>query len=321
MHRNSFSQATIAIALRPPTRDKPMRGPPARDGISRDRIGSGMIFSLFFHVAALMMIVLGLPHLLRAPPAEMLVPIDLVRLGEKTASLPAQETAKLPQETARETATSEPAEPVPLAAPPPPPPEATPADAEKETAAGRQPVVAPQARPEPPKTKTKAKSEHPAVAVPPPKAPPVEDLAARLQSLSRQQQLQARTPPNPRRQDGFGASNVTASSDNAAPGRQAVYDVKDFIRVQILRHWRPDVATLGNSQLVVAVHLMLNRDGSVGSAEIVDDPRHRDDATYRALALSARNAALVASPLAVPQGRYDDVRDITLNFSAREALR
>jgi hypothetical protein len=290
---------------------------PTRQG--RDRVGGGMIFSLLLHAVALGLLILVLPHLLLAPPVEMLVPIDLVQLGERDVAPPAPAKAAVPQAEARETAAETPALPVPREAPPPPPPEATPADAREEVA-GRAPVVAPVAKLETPHAKTRPKSERPAPLVPPPKAPPVEDLAARLESLSRQQQLQARLPANPRRQDGIGASNVTASNDGA-PGREASSDLKDFIRVQIARHWRPDLAALGAGEFVVAIHLSLNRDGSVGGAEIVDDPRHGDSAAYRSLALSARNAALLASPLTLPQGRYDAVRDITIRLSTRDALR
>lgn len=294
-------------------------GRPARLG--RERIGGGVVFSLLLHAVAVTLLILVLPRLLLTPPAEMLVPVDLVRLGDRNASPPAPDKAALPQEQARETATETPADPVPTAAPPPPPPEAKPADAEKEITAGQRPAIAPQAKLETPHAKARPKSDRPAQLVPAPKAPPVEDLAARLESLSRQQQLQARLPANPRRQDGTGASNVTASSDNAAPGREASYDVKDFIRVQIARHWRPDLAALGAGEFVVAIHLTLNRDGSVAGAEIVDDPRSRDSEAYRALARSARNAALLASPLTVPQGRYDAVRDITISLGTRDALR
>jgi outer membrane biosynthesis protein TonB len=286
-----------------------------------DRVGGGMVLSLLLHVVAVVLVVLVLPHLFLAPSTEMLVPIDLVQLGDRNTAPPSPDKAAVPQEQARETATETPAEPVPLAAPPPPPPETKPADAPEEVTAGRRPVVAPEVKPASPKAKTPTKSDRPAVPVPQPKAPPVDDLAARLQSLSRQQQQQARLPSNPRQRDGTGASNVTASSDNAAPGREAVYDVRDFIRVQIARHWRPDVASLGAGDFVVAIHLALNRDGSVASAEIVDDPRRPDSEAYHSLARSARNAALLASPLTVPAGRYDAVRDITISLSARDALR
>jgi hypothetical protein len=286
----------------------------------RDRIGAGAVGSLVLHVTAVLLAILALPSLLRAPPAEIVVPIDLVQLGDRTASPPAPDKAALPQEKARETATAEPADPVPLAENPPPP-EATARDAEEEPTAEKQAVIVPEAKPAPPKAKARPKSDHPAVAAPLPKAPPVDDLDARLKSLARQQQLQANAPPNPRRQDGAGESDVTAMSDTAATGRRASYDAKDSIRVQIERHWRPDVGALGAGDVVVAIHLRLNRDGSVGSAEIVEDPRIRASAAYRSLALSARNAALLSSPLALPPGRYDEVRDLTLNFNPKNALR
>ncbi len=293
---------------------------PAERTFAAPRLSAGAIGSLVLHVVAVLLIVFALPSLLREPPAEHLVPIDLVRLGDRTASPPSPDAAALPQDKAPDIATAEPADPVPRAEPPPPP-EATPADAREAPSAGQRAVIAPEAKPTPPKVKAPVKSERPSVAAPPPKAPPVDDLEARLKSLARQQQLQASLPPNPRRQEGVGASNVTASSADAAPGRQASYDVKDFIRVQIERHWRPDIAALGAGEFVIAIHVTLNRDGSVGGAEIVEDPRYRDSAAYRSLALSARNAALLASPLTLPPGRYDEVRDLTLNFNPRNALR
>jgi hypothetical protein len=311
MHPSSCGDATIAIERQPSV----MRSDRGR----ADRVSRGMIGSLVLHIVILLLVILALPRLLRAPPAEMLVPIDLVQLGDRTASPPMPDQAALPQENAREIATAEPAEPVPVAGTPPPP-EAEPADAREETA-GKQPVIAPQAKPAPPKTKTRAKSDHPATLAPPPKAPPIDDLEARLKSLARQQQIQASTPPNPRLQDGVGASNVTASNDSAALGRSATINVRDFIRVQIERHWRPDVAAAGAGEILIAIHVTLNRDGSVGSAEIVDDPRYRGSTAYRSLALSARNAALLSSPLTLPPGRYDEVRDITLDFNPKDALR
>lgn len=294
------------------------RGP---DRIAPNRIGCGVIGSLVLHVVAVLLIVFALPSLLLAPPAERLVPIDLVRLGDRAASPPSPDRAALPQETAREIATVAPADPVPMAQNPPPPPEAKPADAKEDPTAGKLAVIAPRSKPEPPKTKARPRSDRPAVAVPPPKTPPVDDLEARLKSLARQQQLQASTPPNPTRQHGVGASNVTTSSDSAAIGRHAAYNVKDFIRVQIERHWRPDVGAPGAGELVIAIHVRINRDGSVDTAEIVDDQRYRGSAAYRALALSARNATLLSSPLALPPGRYDEVRDMILNFSPKDALR
>jgi outer membrane biosynthesis protein TonB len=293
--------------------------------LRRDRIGVGAICSALLHVTAAVLIVLVLPSLMQAPPElAQVMPVDLVRLGEKTASPPSPEKAAVPQEKASETATLEPADPVPAPQIPPPAPEPVPPqprDAPKSDPLGAiTPAVTPQKKPELPRIKEGPKS-HPVAAVKPPQpAPPVDDLETKLKSLALQQQQQAQRPANPRQQDDQGASNVTASNDSAL-GRQATYSVKDFIRAQIERHWIFDAGLLGPGDIEVSIHLVLNRDGSVSRSEIVDEQRHSADASYLALARSARNAAWLSSPLNLPPGRYDEVRDIILTFNPRNALR
>ena len=44
-------------------------------------------------------------------------------------------------------------------------------------------------------------------------------------------------------------------------------------------------------------------------------------AAYRSIALSARNAVLLSSPILLPNGAYDDVIDMVLNLNPRDALR
>ena len=61
--------------------------------------------------------------------------------------------------------------------------------------------------------------------------------------------------------------------------------------------------------------------GSVSKAEVVDDPRRGADPAYRSLAISARNAALLSSPLKLPEGSYETVKDIVLTLDPREVRR
>ena len=96
--------------------------------------------------------------------------------------------------------------------------------------------------------------------------------------------------------------------------------MKDFIRAQIERHWYLDKSALRAGSSPVAIHMLLNRDGRVDKAEIVDDPRFAADPAFYALALSARNAVLLSSPLTLPPGRYDAVKDMILDFDPRKAL-
>jgi colicin import membrane protein len=286
-----------------------------------DRIRVGVVCSMLLHVLAALLIVLVLPSLLQPPPeAIQVVPIDLVQLGEKTAAPSSQEKAAVPQEKAAETAVQEPTNPVPVPETPPPAPEPVPPkphDAPKSDPLG---AITPQRKPDLPRVKEEPKPHPAAPAKPPQPTPPVEDLQATLKSLAQRQQQQAQLPPNPRQQDDVGSSNVTASNDGPL-GRQATYSVKDFIRAQIERHWIFDPSALGRSDVLVSIHVVLNRDGTVSRAEIVDEAHHADDANYLALARSARNAAYLSSPLNLPPWRYDEVRDIVLTFNPRDAMR
>jgi hypothetical protein len=83
----------------------------------------GLFGSLTLHLLAAMLILLGLPSLLEPPPEPpILVPVDLVELGDKTMSPAHSQTAALPQEKAPETSKLTPPNPVPMPLTPPPAP-------------------------------------------------------------------------------------------------------------------------------------------------------------------------------------------------------
>jgi hypothetical protein len=94
-----------------------------------------------------------------------------------------------------------------------------------------------------------------------------------------------------------------------------MFDVKDLIREQIERHWVFDRSKLPPGDHTVLLRVVINRDGTVAQAEILDEPTHGLDPAYQALARSARNAALLASPLTVPPERYQEVKEITLRMN------
>jgi len=280
---------------------------------ARERLGPGFLGSLALHAAAALAILFLLPRLLATPPEPAeIVPIDLVTLGARSEAPPADQQAALPQETAKQTAETEVTDPVPSPATPPPPQAVAP----KARASAAPPPIA-SANPEEP---TRVPKPGPSAAAKPRPSPsPADELATKLQSLARLRQPAPPIPPRPGPQEGAGISNMTASSANAAPGSRASYSVQDFLRVQVERHWYWDRRPLRAGDWVVSIHMLLNRDGSVAKAEIVDDPRHGGDPEYHDLALSARNAVLLSSPLNLPPGRYDAVKDITLTLDPRTA--
>jgi hypothetical protein len=116
-----------------------------------------------------------------------------------------------------------------------------------------------------------------------------------------------------------GASDEVPTANNALPGELAGYRVKDFLRAQVERRWSLDLNHGRNA--VVLVHVKIARDGTVIVAEIVDRARYANDAAWRSVALSARNAVLLSSPLNFPSGYTAGPLDVTLALNSKDAMR
>jgi hypothetical protein len=97
--------------------------------------------------------------------------------------------------------------------------------------------------------------------------------------------------------------------------------VEDLIRAQVQRRWNLRLDELGERELIVTIHVLLEPDGTVTKAEIIDTTRGKSDEVYRSIALSARNAVLLSSPLTLPAGMTAAMRDMTLSFNTRDSLR
>jgi len=145
---------------------------------------------------------------------------------------------------------------------------------------------------------------------------PLDNLDAKLRALARLRQPDTGSKVLAN----AGQADVTSTSDDAAFGNQAVYSVRDFVRQQVVRHWSLDLHTLGGRSFQIAIHVVMTRSGTVEKAEIVDMQRYRSDAVFRDIALSARNAVLLSSPVPLPAGNYPEKMDMVLNFNPRDAL-
>jgi hypothetical protein len=157
----------------------------------------------------------------------------------------------------------------------------------------------------------------PPVGIAPSKEPP-DELDVKLHALAnlRQPSLDAHLSKKE-----LGLARMSAMSDDAAPASYAAYAVRDFIRAQVERRWSLDLATLGGANYSVLIRVEMTSAGAVTKAEIADTTRFNSDKTYRAIALSARNAVLLSSPFALPAGPYSEVMDFTLSLNTKEALR
>ena len=147
--------------------------------------------------------------------------------------------------------------------------------------------------------------------------PMPDDLETRLRALAHLTQPQSNVKPL----DTPSAADTPATSNDAAPGAQAAYAVRDLIRAQVMRKWNFNVTAFGSSSFTVALRIVVLRNGRVAKVEILDRERYTKDALYRDIALSARNAVLLSSPLTLPAGAIDYSMDVTLNLNPRDTLR
>jgi len=145
---------------------------------------------------------------------------------------------------------------------------------------------------------------------------PSDDLEVQLKALSKLKQPNA----DPRLLGDAGNADVAESGNDNASGGNGDYNSRDIIRAQVLRRWSLDMGRLGNRSFVVSIHVLLKRDGTVLEADIVDKQRYTNDAAYRWIALSARNAVILSSPLALPSGVSDENLDMILKLNPRDTL-
>jgi hypothetical protein len=98
------------------------------------------------------------------------------------------------------------------------------------------------------------------------------------------------------------------------------YALADFVRAQILRRWWPDLDSESARGTPVAIRLTMTRAGVISDVRIVDQQRFNHDKLFRGMALSARNAAILASPIPLPPGKYDAVMEIAITLDPRAVL-
>jgi outer membrane biosynthesis protein TonB len=282
----------------------------------RTRMRSGFIGSLALHGLVLGLIALSWEN--QAPPQSIkVVPVNLVRLSDKSTSPPSPQMAPIPQDKASALPLIESAQVAlaPIVAPQPQPltpiqpsaPHSGATQKPKQETNGPRTVVKSVSRP----TTTIARAH---------RLSPNEQLAARLKLLAGLRQTVRPTSNYARQQDGNGISNMTAASANTVPGRDATYAVRDFIRAQVERRWNLDRARLGGRAWIVAIRIRFSPDGTVRRADIVGNERFRSDSAYHDFALSARNAVLLSSPLTLPPGTYAFATDVVVDFASRQVL-
>ncbi|MDR2794691.1 MAG: hypothetical protein LBB12_02860 [Holosporaceae bacterium] len=97
----------------------------------------------------------------------------------------------------------------------------------------------------------------------------------------------------------------------------------ELIMSQIYPHWAVASGVKNAESIIIEINVELRDNGEVilSSIEILDQERYMNDSTFRAAADSAKRAILLASPLNIPKNKIDLLREITLRFNMKKALR
>lgn len=302
----------------------------------------GLLCSAAVHIVAILIALFGLPQLLSEPPeiSEPVV-VELAQLSDKTNPPPKQVEAPKPVEKPAEPPkheappTPEPPKPEPpkpeppKPEPPKPEPKPTPVPPPPPKPAPEpDPIPVPTPKPKPPEPPKEEPKEQPKpqpdplkeIKPPPKKQPPPDDFDTLLKSVDKMRSTSQPTPaPQPKAQ--AAAAKQTVNSNANIPSEPVSMTDKDFIAAQFRKCWNFDVGARDAANLIVKVHVLLNSDGSVVRADIVEDPRYSSDSYFHAAADSARRAVYTCSPIKLPPGKYDALKDLVLNFDPRDAVR
>jgi hypothetical protein len=308
------------------------------DGIGR----RGLALSGVLHLVLGSLFIFGLPTLFHPPtPQEMPIAVQLVTIGPETRA-----THPNPDMPARE---AKPDVPVPGPPGPKPEPEPTPpqpAPPPSAAAAPPAPPAPPEPKPAPPLPPPPLPQPKPAPPLPPEK--PVEKVEAPELTPERPQQLASAeakaeakkydpgqfdallknlaaqdTAPSPDQPRKMRIASGTASSQPRAPlGSQLSASEVDMVREQISRCWNIPAGARDAKDLVVELRVVVEPDGMVQQATIVDQGRLAGDPFFRAAAESARRAFFnpQCRPLRLPPDKYETWKDMVVDFSPKDLL-
>jgi hypothetical protein len=146
-----------------------------------------------------------------------------------------------------------------------------------------------------------------------------DELSAKLRAMA---QLKTPDAALPNADNSAASHDAVANDGGGGDGTgEGNYALKDFIRAQILRRWLPDLSIPGARDMPVLVRIRLLKNGVIDDVTIVDQQRFHDDRVFRNMALSARDAALLASPIQIPGVKYEKTQTLTINLDPKAVLR
>lgn len=279
---------------------------------------NAILTSVALHIAAISLVVVGLPALFMPDPVE-----DVAIAVEIVTQMPTPKRK------------SEPVKPkVAKAKPPPPPkvkapaqPPAKPEIVPAETAMSKPPPPKPKAAP-PPEEKVAPEPRKVAQAPPPrrkPKPPPPQkdEFKSLLKNLAEQAELDRRKRPETKLEIAMNDPAPKARKMSQIDKARLTATLAGLVKQQITPCWNIPTGARDVHKMRIGIRIFLNPDGTLRGAPRLEDPnRVRSDPFYRAMAESAIRALHNprCSPLKLPHDKYDIWKEISFNFDPREAL-
>lgn len=258
--------------------------------ITNDSLNRSIGLSAALHLAVFLLLYFGLPHFMPPLPVPAQpIPFEIVEIADITNT-----RIKEKEE-----------QPAPPAPPPAPAPKAW---------AAPEPLAKPVEKVEAllPKPTEKPK--------PPQEAKPKQDpLASVLKDVAKlkpsESKIDAKAPPKDQ------AKDQPKSLAPSLSDRLTITE-EDALRRQIEQCWSPPIGARDAQNLVVEVSIAVNPDRTVASAEVVDKVRMASDPYFRAAGEAAIRAVLNprCSPLELPDGKYDQWKNIDFTFDPRDFL-
>lgn len=283
----------------------------------------GLAYSVAFHVLLLLVLIFGLPSILKnEPPVEPIaISVDILPISEKS-NVKNSEAEKAEKESEKEATQKKPAPPVKTSEPPPPPPEPTPAptppNPEEKKPEPVKPAPKPEPKPEPPKPEP-PKPEPKKV----PKKPKVDPLAAILKSV--QETAQEESKDQKKELEKKTATTPKAKSTIYNPNAAMSQSEMDAISGQLMPCWNPPAGAKDAQNLLIKVEAEFDINGKYINAELSSESQSRanSDPFFRAAADAALRAIRNprCSPLKnLPPEKYETWKSMEIIFDPKNLL-
>lgn len=89
--------------------------------------------------------------------------------------------------------------------------------------------------------------------------------------------------------------------------------VKD-LQSHVAKCWQPPIITVYDNSLAVDILVEVDKAGEVQRAEVRDKERYNSDPQFKAASLAAQRAVVDCSPLPIPSGSHEQLKEFIINF-------